>query len=274
MNKDYLNDLNFAVIGAKKLAESRLVICMCCRNVGKRLERTLQFIDVLRSIAKECAVIIYENDSTDSTKDILKIWKDTQEGKKTHIISTQLGTQSFGQEKSRKLINLMSQIRNQCLMFVKNYYAHWDYMLVLDSDLQAMSLDGVMGSFAHQNWDVISANGLLELPNNILLYYDIWALIEKGSQSYFRGQTKESYRSSSGLIEVEAAFGGLAIYKISPELMKCSYHPQDLKDDKYKETDPRYNNDLFGPEHTGFHFDMRKQGLNRHYINSNMMLFR
>ena len=273
MNKDYINYLAFTTVGAKKLSESRLAICMCCRNVGRRLHDTLRLIDVLHKISKEASVIIYENDSTDATKDILKDWKKTQEGKHTHIISPYLGTPEFGQEKSRERINCMSQARNSCFMFIKNYYVHWDYMLVLDADLKAVCLNGILCSFAYQNWDVMSSNGLLEDRNNSLLYYDTWALVEKGKTHHYLGQ-KEAHLPQSGLVEVEAAFGGLAIYKICPELMECSYHAQALKDDKYEKTDPRYNNDVFGPEHTGFHFDMRKQGLTKHYINTSMMLFR
>lgn len=272
MNKDYLKYLNFATLGAKKISESRIAICMCCRNVGGCVGHTLRFIDVLRKLSKESSVIIYENDSTDNTKDILKEWKDSSPGQ-THIIITDIGVPTFGEEMSRERINVMSQARNQCFMFVKNYYAHWDYMLVLDADLPNCSIEGVFSSFAYQNWDVVSANGLFELNSGALLYYDTWSLVEK-NQTIYRREQKETYVPHTGLIEVESAFGGLAIYKISPELMKCSYHAQDFKDDKYEETDPRYDNDLFGPEHTGLHFDMKKQGLNRQYINSSMMLFR
>jgi hypothetical protein len=121
----------------------------------------------------------------------------------------------------------LDEIRNNPL------YSNFEYIAVADLDgvNNLLTLDGVRSCFEKNTWDVCTAN---QLGN----YYDIWALRHSiwspgdcWEQYRYLNQFARSAEESSNLlyatvyskmvvipldsewIEVESAFGGLAIYK-------------------------------------------------------------
>jgi hypothetical protein len=155
---------------------------------------------------------------------------------------------------------------------ISSCYSGFDYLIVSDADLQTVPVDNIVSSFGHGDFDLMAANGL-DIIGPYLIYYDIWALVEEGQGRHYR-RVHEAFPIHKGLAKVNGAFGGLAIYRICPELFKCRYHVIDFEDDEYSKTDPHYKDNIFSVEHTGFHSDMRANGLNKMYINTSMVVLR
>jgi hypothetical protein len=57
--------------GIKIASTSRILFCGICRNVGERLQKNIDRINLTATAFKDFEVFIYENDSTDNTKEIL-----------------------------------------------------------------------------------------------------------------------------------------------------------------------------------------------------------
>ena len=59
----------------KPLKESTLIICSIVRNAANGLKRNIPVINSLCKYAKSYKIIIFENNSLDQTKAILKEWQ-------------------------------------------------------------------------------------------------------------------------------------------------------------------------------------------------------
>jgi len=281
INYNYRKYLYSTYKGYEKIAQSKIVVCLCCRNMGWNVDNVFTILEVLHKLFKKLSVLIYENDSTDDTKEEIteKICNNVRSDDPIDITFT-TETLDFIQHKEKvhqqRFIN-MASVRNKNFDVVKEKYRDYDYMMVMDTDLSMISIDGIASSFGFKNWDMISANGLDSYlkyaPNERAIYYDIMSLIEEGSNRPCN-RVHEAYPPHTGLIKVKSAYGGLAIYRICPELLECKYEINKFEDDKHDETDPDYNDKIYGDEHVGLCLQMAQKGLNRLYINTSMLLLR
>ena len=60
---------------AGPLINEKVLICGVCRDVANQLPSTIKIIEGLGAKFRSYRVIVYENNSTDATKDILKNWQ-------------------------------------------------------------------------------------------------------------------------------------------------------------------------------------------------------
>ena len=63
----------------KPIKEATLIVCSIVRNAEKGLRNNIPVIDELCKYFKDYRIIVYENNSIDKTKEILRKWhnKDT-----------------------------------------------------------------------------------------------------------------------------------------------------------------------------------------------------
>jgi glycosyltransferase involved in cell wall biosynthesis len=222
--------------------------------------------------AKNYHVVIFENDSTDSTKQILQEWAETE--KNIHISLNDFGTITIPAKKD--LVNPMfSAYRNEKMAGYRNYYLDYiekenlpgDYVIIIDPDVRKIKPEGVVNSFSlDYEWDALTANGVSRAPSSFYRrrYFDTYALVECGKeilpqteQGIRRVQYKWAFmRPGMPLFRVASAFGGLAIYK-REAIRNCRYGVL-MNEDKKVES---------RAEHFYFHQQMKERGYDKIFIN-------
>lgn len=240
-NPEYLTNV---VVGKKIASESRIVICSLARNVSKIFEKTKSRLEYIGSQFTEYKIILFENDSTDNSRELLTDWTKTN----SNIIlleccdlgscecklktKTGYGYGTFSEERLGK----MALYRQQYLNFVNKHFKHFNYMLVVDFDLDGcVNINGIFDSVAKEDWGAIFCNGRISLPGTFGLKtipYDSMAVLFMGedyniksyglSELLKRSFLLDYYSGYKHFFQVKSAFNGYGLYKIS-SLDGCSY---------------------------------------------------
>jgi len=210
-----------------QLAQCSIAICGLAKNCARTLPENLNFIEEISSLFKLAKVVIVENGSTDSTRVQLDTW--AKKNKAVKVVDGDLA--AFSADKitpgvnfyySKYRIARLAHLRNQYLEELKKSEIDYDYLLVMDFDVDKISISGVLDSFAQQNsWDAVAAFGYSVSPRLKKRYHDTFALVFLNNASM--PQTENSIKKiqqdwvpdsvSNSLQPVYAAFGGLSIYK-------------------------------------------------------------
>lgn len=200
------------------------------RNAEKGLKKNIPVIKKLCQYFKDYKVVIYENDSTDATKEILQSWMDEESD---HVIVSLNDTDSSSTIPNaqsvkanpffcKKRISKMATIRNHYMDYIDKEKLEADYLMVVDLDVAELFLQGILTSFSDTpEWDAVTAFGYSTSPSLKRRYHDAYALVEYGTENI--PQTEKSIQNAAGSfikklqtsqwIRVYSAFGGLAIYR-------------------------------------------------------------
>lgn len=263
--------------GYLKMSESSLMICSIVRDCEQQLNRNIPKIESLRSKFKISEVVVFENDSSDLTKNTLKKWNKIS--KNVNVRCEDYHVYSIPKEDkngvnkyySQYRISKMAQYRNKYMSFLEDCDREFDYVIIIDLDIHNFELDGIAHSFGlYANWDVITANGYSYSKHLNKRYHDTYALIEYGTEN--QNQTEliinDNRRKWSFLqygmpiIPVFSAYGGLAIYRYEI-LRNKRYDVLSNNDDRVE----------VKCEHVSLHTSLQKEGINRIFINPNMVVF-
>jgi hypothetical protein len=264
----------------KLLKESMLIICGIVRNTEKGLKKNIPVINSLCDIAKDYRIVIYENDSTDNTKQILKKWADDRGSEKIHVLlnegvsveetiplSNNVSCNSFF---SKKRIEKMVYFRNQYLSYYRNMAWEADYVIVVDLDVATLFIENILSSFALPNeWDAVTAYGYSLSPSLKRRYHDTYALVEYEKENEPQTEIKMKklalkygkMKNNNSLIRVFSAFGGLAIYRYEA-----------IKNIDYQLISNNDNRVEVYCEHFSIYLQMKKNGYDKVYINPCMHL--
>lgn len=243
--------------GRSIMREKSAVICGVARNVGAVLPRTIARIEQLGRMFADYRVVLYENDSQDGTAEALAAWEG--ENRRVTILSEQRGDPVNFPVRSPERAARMAYYRNQYREFIQSNYPESDYVIVVDTDLEAgWSYDGVANTFGHSGWDFVGSYGIIQRAywnQTLLLHYDAWAFREEGSYAGIPTKTVNHmfWRRGDPMFRVYSCFGGLGVYRI--EAMLTS---------KYDGSDC---------EHVTFHRNMADVGLDRLYLNPSQITF-
>jgi hypothetical protein len=215
------------VSGHTPLSESRLLVVGVLRNCAEKVNGDVLRLQSAMANAKQLHWLLIESDSTDSTpSELAKLQNDLDNFKYIslgHLITElPLRTQRI------------SRCRNEYIKEIRqsNAYKNIDYVIVADFDgiNTYLTQRSIESCWERDNWDMCSANQ--RGP-----YYVVWALRHKywspndcwAQYNFFRTyktNTEDNLSSSvysrmielpanSNWIEVDSAFGGLAVYKRS-----------------------------------------------------------
>ncbi len=209
-----------------------VVFCGTVRNVEKYLQNALNNIELCSKKFNDYAVIIYENDSSDNTRNILLNNKKNN----YHYILDDNITES---RRTVRLANGRNKILDKLSEINSNNY--FQYLIILDMDDMNDSgnfVNTIDSCFKYDtnSWDVLTGNQHDK-------YFDIWALRKKYDSEYdcwrlynkFKRYENDlpmlqkyvfsNYRNypPNQLLEVDSAFGCIAIYKISA-IGNCRYN--------------------------------------------------
>lgn len=266
----------------KSISDSSLIVCSIVRDAERGLRRNIPVVSTLCKHFANYKVVVYENDSNDNTKSLLKEWMNSE---KEHVVALLgdsgapksiplAGDDEIGHANpffSRKRIERMSTLRNQYLEYVEEHGWEADYLMVVDLDVANLRLEPILMSFAADapQWDAVTAFGYSTSPKLRKRYHDSYALTEYGWENYPQTESKikslsEKYgflKPRDEWVRVYSAFGGLAIYRF--ECIKGLRYEALCNDDDRVEV---------RCEHFSLYQRMAEKGFDKVYINPSMVL--
>lgn len=217
----------FCVGAFSNIADEKVVICGLVKNVGKKLPHTIKSIERFSSLFKDFRIVIYENNSHDESKSILKQWQSHQE--KLYLISKDLSEDELRsycvarEENNRPCrIELLSAFRNKLLNEInKSEYDGFNYVIMLDMDLYFPEIfyRALKDTFNQKNkWDAVFANSSLPNSNYIFDWYAYRsAQVPIGPEFdpdwWMNRDCRVDFTKNKELVPVYSAFGGMGIYK-------------------------------------------------------------
>ena len=153
----------------KEISELSFIICSIVRDAEKGLRHNIPVIEQFCKITGHYQVIVFENDSKDGTKMLLQKWaandrnvhvfcEDNRKYRNSYASSpTPKNVNPFY---SRKRIGKMVELRNQYMDYIWQYNLSADYLMVVDLDVDRISLPGLLSCFEHEDdWDAVTAFG-------------------------------------------------------------------------------------------------------------------
>lgn len=243
--------------GRAVMARSRVAITGLARNLGAILPTTMARVERLGGLFADHRVLIYENDSTDETKSILRQWASSN--RRVHVTSEDCSDPINPTTRCLHRIERMARYRTRCQDAVRSLYPDYDFTIVLDLDVAGgWSEDGVANSFGHDAWDFVGSNGLIyrreALEFNALRQYDMWALRFDDALTPLptRDACRYLFRPGEPLVPVTSCFGGLGIYRMEA-FRHGRYEPSDC-------------------EHVTFHRSLIEAGFRRLFLNPSQVL--
>jgi len=237
------------------------IVCGCTKNSAAYIETHLSLLYSMSPLFEKFKMMIYENDSTDHTKEILENFK------KTHILFDYVsenisGTINGTSCTNEKIIPCRTQVLAHGRNTLLNYISEYEYMIMVDLDdvISTFKPSQLKYLFQETGWDALFANCIGK-------YYDIWALRikEKTPECPFQlidydcwemaqytsnkivSQHQIQIPITNPLIPVHSAFGGFGIYKVST-----------IKKAKSKYIGVKGNRMIC--EHVEFHNALKKHG--------------
>ena len=217
---------NFLEKGIKTNKPSA-VFCILARDCEKNINNNIKIIENYRSQFSKSTVIIIENDSIDSTKNILENWKNNTK----EIV---LKSQNHPEWKNLNRVERIANCRNEYMNELRNLNDEYDYVIVLDMDveLQNVNLLNIINK-APKDFSALTANGryYVELFGKKIpvKYYDLYAYVPyksqiieyKQSELMKNGDKLEKDIRKTNFLLCDSAFGGLAIYKYAAIKQLC-----------------------------------------------------
>lgn len=244
--------------GYRKMKQQEVIICGLARDVMQALPRTIARIERLGEKFRDYKVIIFENDSTDGTLEMLQYWQKVNP--RVEILSKQLGAKKWGPVQDMVRMAQMAAYRNHYLQHIREQQYKFDYLIVFDLDIPlGFSYDGIAHSFGHDNWDMVGSNGILvppygdPIPDPI--FYDAFAFRPKEGEAAKSLEEINALQFQRGeeLVPVESVFGGLAIYRSAGIVAGAEYGGEDC-------------------EHVILHQWLRDHGFDQQFLNPSQIV--
>ena len=272
---DYNNKVK---MGYHSMKNKTLVIGGLCINIAEKVETLKKRVEHLGSFYKDYRCVIFENDSKDGTRELLKnICKKNNKliliecPDAPDCIFNSLGATHYGMI-SQIRMKKMATYRNRVLDYIKENYNYFDCAAIMDFDIKGpINIDGVAHSFGtYDNWDSISAFGINgpALIFGMPYYYDFLAYKDINNTNNKTENilnviplslSLKKYKVGDNSFQVKSGFGGLAFYKM--------YVFNDSRNINYI---PKDNNYIC--EHILLHNNMIENGYDKIFINPNMIL--
>jgi hypothetical protein len=268
---------------SKNIAKSlNVVIYGSIRNIAEHFVKSFTNIDLLCNFFNNVYIIIFENDSTDHTRDLLINWSlYNNPNTKKHILLENNLDIDFPLRAHR-----LSYCRNKIINYIfdNNLHANYQYAIHCDLDDRLWSLDynSIMNCF---QYDLNSWDAMFPINKNYS-YYDYWAL--RCSETWFNKnifsckiENNDDYNeyekhipdllyffknSKNNLINVSSAFNGIGIYKLS-SIENCRYNANYY----CSKCDGKQRGCFEDNDHIGFHKSMIFNNC-KLYINKKMIL--
>jgi hypothetical protein len=197
------------------------------KNVEEFIKKNLDNIDTCGKKFNDYFVIIYENDSTDNTRNILL---ENKKSNYEYIFENNITEP----RRTMRIANGRNKILNRIRELNINQY--YNYLIMLDLDdvnISGNFVNTINTCFEYSNWDVLTGNqheqyyDLWALRKKNDMEYDCWRMVQQNSNipnsQYIFVYSKYKKYDPGQLLEVDSAFSGIAIYKLSSIPNECNY---------------------------------------------------
>lgn len=212
-------------------SQARIVFAGCARNCSAFIPAVRRNVERMAGLFRDSAVVIFENDSDDATKQLLHEWKATCSNVNLLLMD---GICKIEPVRTRRL----EFARNTLIEYVRSrHLAAFDLLILIDlDDVNARELD--LGQFERALEFIRNTpHAAAVFANQLGTYYDMWALRHPTrcpgdvweavfDEVMAKGCTDEEAFASrfecripsldphSDALEVDSAFGGLGIYRL------------------------------------------------------------
>ena len=192
--------------------------CFCgpVKNCGPYLSKVLENIEKVATLFDDYTIVIYYDQSSDNTLEILKNYQ-AKNPKLNFYVNSNI--------KSKFRTHNIAIARNFCLKFIRNNREKYPFFIMMDFDdvnAKEINLEPIRNSLKRNDWDGLSFN---TSPG----YYDIWALsIKPYYFSYLHFKQTPIFNHdifkkyidhlvknvpNGGLLKCLSAFNGFGIYR-------------------------------------------------------------
>ena len=207
-----------------------VIICGVVKDCGKYLENNIRNVFQLGNLFNKCKIVIYENNSSDNTRQILH--------KYNRFITTISENVEYTKEKSKIWaytavtgsnhpcrIEMICNARNRLMdELAKPEYNEYDIIVMIDFDSLGFNIQGIRDSV-----EIVQKNPKSVIYANSPKYYDFFALRSEHSQfsvfgpevlgEVFQGHIKQMKHKQiihpNKLNPVYSAFGGIGVFNRS-----------------------------------------------------------
>ena len=201
-----------------------VVIVGCARDIEAHLPNTKQKLEMVKSLFRSSKIIIYENDSTDKTLELLSTWNNENFIK----LITEKDVKGIRTER-------LAYARN--VLYKEAMKHNFDLLIVIDLDnvINDLTSESITSCF---NKDIVKEDWAMLGANQTGNYYDMFALktydnwmdidlmkcrhIDNLPENFCLSDRYKNIPKDDKPIQVKSCFGGTAIYK-RKYLDNCDY---------------------------------------------------
>ena len=193
----------------------KVIICGVVKNVELVIDKNIKYAIETGNLFEKFKIVIYENNSTDNTKDLLhsydnnkniKIICENIDKKQNNKIWTY--TEVTGSDHPCRIEHICNA-RNKLLEEInKPEYDEYTHVIVIDFDSNGWDIKGILNSFMIEDkWDAIFANS----SDYYALRIPIFPFGPEIIGEFF--WNLPNYRFTNELVPDYSAFNGIGIYK-------------------------------------------------------------
>ena len=263
--------------------DKSIVIGILARDCDESLERNIPRVEQLGEYFSNYHVVVFENDSKDATKEVLKHWQKRNErviaimeDTNTETIPTDARPARY-RGNSVHRIEKMAKYRNRVLDYIAVNFDDTDLFCFIDIDILSFDPKSIVDAIAHapKDWGGLFASGIIyyDFANAVHLspqQYDSYAYVDYGVDPmqmglwlvsrYFNKVTRLMMHQDvkkHDYLPCHSAFNGIGIYRW-----------KDIKDVRYGvyQSEEMKSADICLCEHVMFNMSLIKRGYKNYIV--------
>jgi len=236
----------------RRAKKERILFTGLCQDHGDEIiPHWLPRIEHLGEYFEDYRILIMENDSDDDTRErwIQETYRNPRvlvlcdDERPLNIKECRLGVRSSTGDKEQNLrrrVDRLANLRDTYLRRIGRKWADYEYMVVIDWDLIGdLSLEGffhALSGVRDRTADVMTVNSLYRKPDGIWRIFDTFPLLNhhrcdelQKKKRQLDAETERTWRDRLTKtlrepVQMESAFGGLAIYSLPRVIETRSYY--------------------------------------------------
>jgi hypothetical protein len=285
----------------KNMSNIKILFLGVVKNVADKLDISLKCLkDSIKLLHPDSKVVIYENDSNDTTVNILKSYESNQFSFISENWSADFKSNNFKvKTQSEGLpcrIECISIARNLLINHVKNQLSQFDIVCWIDLDGHTWSIKNLVKTankyYKDSSWHAIFVQDISHKKNESFQYHDLYALRSENmtlapeidGEEFWKQIQNGIWLNLNQKYKVFSAFGGMGFYKpfifkecqfaCLPTLYVNEVYKKILRKDEIKFiANSGYDSPVLC-EHVGLCFEMVYKGYDNMFIEPGFEFYR